>query len=101
MSLWIAVLLSGLMSAVLRVAFVAGNRRVPIPGWFDDASRHIGPAFTAAVIAASVFTDGRRPFFGPDSLALVVAAPIALRTRSIPLTLAVGLPAAWLFRALW
>ena len=41
MSLWIAVALCGLVSAALRVVFVAGNRRIPVPQWFDGASRLI------------------------------------------------------------
>jgi branched-subunit amino acid transport protein len=99
MSLWLAVGLSGLVSAGLRIVFVAGNRRIPVPQWFDGASRLIAPAFTAAVVAAWAFAPHGHVTAGPEAAALVVATPVALRTRSVPLTLAVGLAITALLRA--
>ena len=100
MSLWLVVGLSGLASAALRVVFVAGNRRIPVPQWFDGASRLIAPAFTAAVVAGWAFAPHGQVTLGPEAVALVVATPVALRTHSVPLTLAVGLPTTALLRAL-
>ena len=90
MSLWLVVALSGLVSAALRVVFVAGNRRIPVPQWFDGASRLIAPAFTAAVVAGWAFAPHGHATVGPEAVALLVATPVALRTRSVPLTLAAG-----------
>jgi len=100
MSLWLAVGLSGLVSAALRVMFVAGNRRIPVPQWFDAASRLIAPAFTAAVVAGWAFAPHGHVAIGPEAVALGVATPVALRTRSVPLTLAVGLLTTAALRAL-
>lgn len=102
MSVWIAVLLAGLVSAALRVAFVAGNR-IPVPTWFDDAARLVGPAFTGAVVAmwATGGVGVSAAAVGPESVALVVATPVALRTRSMPWTLAVGIVTTSALRAVW
>jgi len=100
MSLWLAVALSGLVSAALRVVFVAGNRRIPVPQWFDGASRLIAPSFTAAVVAGWAFAPHGHATLGPEAAALLIATPVALRTRSVPLTLAVGVLATSLLRAL-
>jgi branched-subunit amino acid transport protein len=100
MSLWLVVGLSGLVSAALRVVFVAGNRRIPVPQWFDGASRLIAPAFTAAVVAGWAFAPHGHVTAGPEAAALVVATPVALRTRSVPLTLAAGLATTALLRAI-
>jgi len=100
MSLWIAVALSGVVSAALRVVFVAGNRRIPVPQWFDGASRVIAPAFTAAVVAGWAFAPHGHATLGPEAAALVVATPVALRTRSVAWTLAVGLVVTITLRAL-
>ena len=100
MSLWLAVGLSGLASAALRVVFVAGNRRIPVPQWFDAASRLIAPAFTAAVVAGWAFAPHEHATLGPEAAAVLVATPVALRTRSVPLTLAVGLVTTSVLRAL-
>jgi branched-subunit amino acid transport protein len=100
MSLWIAVAASGLVSAALRVAFVAGNR-IPVPRWFDRAASLVGPAFTAAVVGAWAFAADGAPALGPESAAVLVALPVALRTRSMLWTLTVGVAATSLLRALW
>ena len=100
MSLWLAVAISGLVSAALRVVFVAGNRRIPVPSWFDGASRLIAPAFTAAVVAGWAFAPHGHATLGPEAAALLVATPVALRTQSVPLTLAVGVLATSVLRAL-
>jgi branched-subunit amino acid transport protein len=100
MSLWLAVAISGLVSAALRVVFVAGNRRIPVPPWFDGASRLIAPAFTAAVVAGWAFAPHGHATLGPEAAALLVATPVALRTQSVPLTLGIGVLAASVLRAL-
>ena len=99
MSLWIAVAASGLVAAGLRVAFVAGNR-IPVPRWFDRAAGLVGPAFTAAVVATWAFAGNGAPGLGPESVAIVVATPVALRTRSMPWTLAVGIVTTSVLRAI-
>jgi hypothetical protein len=100
MTLWAAAAASGLLAAALRVAFVAGNRMV-VPRWFDRAAGLVGPAFTAAVVAAWAFTAGGSPTLGVESVGFAVALPVALRTRSMLWTLTVGVAATSLLRALW
>jgi branched-subunit amino acid transport protein len=99
MSVWIVVALAGLVSAGLRVAFVAGNR-MPVPRWFDRAATLVGPAFIAAVVGAWAFASTGTPALGPESVALVVATPVALGTRSMGWTLLVGLVTTSVLRAL-
>lgn len=85
---------------VARAAFVVGNERFHLPSSFDRLGPAIAPVVTAALLgprlAASGSADGGRL----DVVAFVVAAAVAVRTRSLTLTLAVGMVAVWMGRAL-
>ncbi len=101
MNVWLAVIGSTAAVVALRVTFIAGNRWISVPAWIDRASSVLAPAVTAALLAPGVFAPDGVPRVGPDAIALALTVPVALRTRSVPLTLAVGMPLVWILRALW
>jgi branched-subunit amino acid transport protein len=101
MNVWLAVVGSSAAAVLLRVAFIAGNRWIRLPPLVDRASDVLTPAVTAALLTPLVFAPGGVPGIGPETVALALTAPVALRTKSVPLTLAIGMPLVWILRALW
>ena len=101
MSVWLACAAAALVVTVLRVAYVVGNGRLRPPRWFDDVGIVLGPAVTAAVLAPRVFAADGHAAIGPEAVAFTVAAAVAVRTRSMAWTLAVGMPLVWTLRAAW
>jgi branched-subunit amino acid transport protein len=100
MSTWIAVGVSTVIVVVLRAAFVVGFGRLHAPRWFDQVGAYVAPAMTAALLAPHVLAPAGRGGSGAEAVAFAVAIPVALRTRSVAWTLAWGMPAVWIVRAL-
>lgn len=100
MNAWLAVGVAGAVVVTLRVLFVVGNGHLRVPAWSDRASRFVAPSVTAALLAPRVFAAGGHLALSPDVLAFALAVPVAIRTRSVLWTLAVGMPLVWAARAL-
>lgn len=101
MNVWLIVIGSSVAVAMLRITFIAAGRWIPAVSWVDRASSLLAPALTAALLTPRVLAPEGALQFGPDAVALACTVPIALRTRSVPLTLAAGMPLVWILRALW
>lgn len=101
MSGWLTVAVAATVAATLRAVFVVGNHRLGLPAWFEAATPLVAPAMTAALVVSRMLDDTSMQAVGPDAIALAVAAPVAVRTRSVAWTLAVGMPAIWAARTLW
>ncbi|HZB48497.1 MAG TPA: AzlD domain-containing protein [Mycobacteriales bacterium] len=100
MSVWIAIVLAGLGSYLLRMLPVALLGRFPTPAWLDRAGVLVAPVAFAALAATAVAGGA-----GMDTnvlarvVAVTVAAGVAHRTRSTAATLAVGMAALWIASA--
>jgi branched-subunit amino acid transport protein len=101
MNVWLIVIGSSVAVAVLRITFIAADHWIPASSWVDRASSVLAPALTAALLAPRILAPEGMPQIGPDAVALAFTVPIALRTRSVSLTLATGMPLVWVLRALW
>jgi branched-subunit amino acid transport protein len=85
----------------LRASLVAFLGEVTIPTRLEQALRLVAPAILGGIVAQGLVVDGRgfRPL-GTWHVAAVLAALVAWKTRSIGLTLGVGMSAVWILEAL-
>ena len=96
MSVWVAILLAGLGTFLLRMLPVALLGRFPAPGWLDRAGILVAPVAFAAM-AASAVTAGATT--GAATTARLGAVAVAYRTRSTAATLVTGMATLWIVTA--
>ena len=86
---------------LMRSSLVALLAGVTIPAYVAEALKLVAPAVMAGLLAQTLVLDGAAFRVTPSwYLAAVVAAFVAWRTRSIGLTLVIGMIAVWLLEAL-
>lgn len=97
MSIWVAIVITGLGTFATRYSFVALFGRVEVPQWLADALTFVAPAVLAAIVVPAIAAPGGGfPTFNPRLMAGAIAALVAWRTRNVAATIGVGLPALWL-----
>lgn len=82
------------------IGLVAGRT---LPRWVHALCRHIAPASFAALAASELFIHGGEVVFAlaaPKPWAALVAALVAWRTGNVLATIAVGMAALYLLKAL-
>jgi branched-subunit amino acid transport protein len=102
-TLWLAVAGAGAVTFALRLSFIALLGRIEIPPLLSRALRFVPAAvFTAVVIPLLFYVDGvvEVSLGNERLLAGLVAALIAWRTRSVPLTLVGGMVMLWTLQAI-
>ncbi len=95
--------LVGLVAAgtlLMRASLVALLANVTIPDRVEQGLRLVAPAVLAGLVAQTLFLDAGevRPF-GSWYIAAAMAAAVAWKTRSVGLTLVVGMVSVWLLEA--
>lgn len=102
MSLWLVILLAGLLTYGTRLSFILLIDRFTLPGWFQRSLRYIPLAVLSAIIlpelasrSSVVDLSFRNPQFYAGALAVIVA----WRTRNVLLTIIVGMASLLLFQA--
>ncbi len=90
---WLALALSGAGTYAMRASFLAfAHRLTQVPPVAARLLRQIPPAALAAIVVpALVRPEGHLDLAQPRLAAGVVAAVVAWRTRSVALTLVVGM----------
>jgi branched-subunit amino acid transport protein len=100
---WLPVLaLAGLATFATRLSFIALEGRVRTPPLLARALRFVPPAVLSAIILPELIVRDGVLDLSPGNarfLAGAVAAAVAWRTRSVLLTIAVGMCALWILRA--
>ncbi|OQA46888.1 MAG: Branched-chain amino acid transport protein (AzlD) [Chloroflexi bacterium ADurb.Bin325] len=94
MTLLATIVIAGAITFGLRLSFILLWGRVAVPIWFQRALRYVPPAVLTAIIVPELATWQDRLDLSPANPQLaagLAAALVAWRTRSIPLTLAVGM----------
>ncbi len=77
---------------------IMAHGRVPHPPWLERLLRHVPvAALTALVVPGSLFVKSGDAWAAAPArtIAAVLAAAVALRTKNTALTLAVGMAALW------
>jgi branched-subunit amino acid transport protein len=98
-----ALALAGLVTFAIRLSFIALLGRVEVPPLFTRALRFVPAAVLSAIIFPELVVRGGAVDVSPSNprlLAGLVAAGVALRTRSVALTIACGMGALWAIQAL-
>jgi branched-subunit amino acid transport protein len=101
MSIWIAIVVAGIGSYLLRMLPVALLGLFRTPAWLDRAGVLVAPVAFAALAATAVAggTGGTGAGVLARLVAVTVAAGVAHRTRSTAATLVVGMAALWIASA--
>ena len=88
----------GAVTYFTRYAMLAAmDRELPLPvrRWLV----YVPPAVLAALVAPAGLSPAGRFELGPSTVAMIAGAIVAWRTRSVFWTIAGGITAYWLFRA--
>jgi branched-subunit amino acid transport protein len=103
MSLWLLLLAMGLVTFAIRLSLIGGLGRFELPPLVRRALRFVPPA----VLTAIIFPELLMPSGALDLsltndrlLAGLLAVLVALRTRNVVFTVAIGMLALWLLQAL-
>lgn len=92
---WVVIVLGGLATYLIRASFLLAARRLAtVPAWATDLLRMIPAAALAALVAPALLRpDAAFAPLGPQALAGALALAVAWWTRSVLLTIGVGLAA--------
>ena len=97
--IWFVIIASGVANFAARYSMLSNFKFLKVPIWLEEDIRFAPTAALSAIVAASLFVDENgAPFEGSPSkiYAALIASCIALLSRSILITITVGLSALWL-----
>jgi branched-subunit amino acid transport protein len=98
----LVILWMGAVTYAIRVSLILLLGRVAVPHLMQRALRFVPPAVLSAIIFPELLRPGgtlQLSLSNPRLLAGVLAAAVALRTRNVLLTIAVGMLALWILQA--
>ena len=102
--LWLVVVGMGVVTFALRLSFIALLSRIGMPEVLQRALPLIPAAvLSALIVSALVYEEGALAISAGNErlLAGATAAVVAWRTRSVVLTIVVGMTVLWLLQAVW
>ncbi|RIH89614.1 AzlD domain-containing protein [Calidithermus roseus] len=102
-TIWMSILLAGLVTFYLRYSFIGYSHRMQTPAWFRRALRFVPAAVLSALVCkALVYYGGalQLTLSNERLLAAVVAAGVAWRTKNVLWTTVAGMLALWALQAL-
>ena len=104
MTLWLIVIGMGAATYAIRLSFLVFLHHGALPGPFRESLRFVAPAvLTAILVPAVLFVGENDEFVLADNERLpaaLAAAVVAWLTKSVWLTIAVGMAALWLAKAI-
>ena len=103
-SLWLTMLGMGAITYGIRLSFILLWGKITLPPALQRSLRFVPPAVLSAIIFPELVVRGGAvdPSPGnPRLLAGLVAVGVALKTRSVALTIGCGMAALWAIQALW
>jgi branched-subunit amino acid transport protein len=101
MSLWLTILLMGLVTYLIRLLPIAGLGRFEIPPLARRALRFVPPAVLTAIIVPELLLPADvldLSLGNARLLAGLLAALVAWRTKNVVLTVAAGMGAMWIIQ---
>lgn len=103
MSIWLIILLGGLLTFLIRLSFIFLLEHIAVPEWFKRSLRFVPAAVLSAIILPELSAPNGAlniSWRNPQLLSGVVAILVAWRTKNVFLTIAVGIIALLIFQAL-
>jgi branched-subunit amino acid transport protein len=103
MSIWLTIIIAGLLTYATRLSFIYLHGKVSIPDTLKRALRFVPPAvFTAIFLPELLVTEGMlNVSLGNGRLiAGLLAIIVAWRTKNVILTIVVGMLTLWVLQAM-
>lgn len=94
MSLWLIIIVSGVLTFVIRFSFIMLLDRIVVPLWFQRGLQFVPVAVLSAIIVPEVLQPGGVLDLSPGNarlLAAVLAVVVAWRTKNTLLTIGAGM----------
>ena len=101
MSLWLIIILGGLITFAIRLSFILFWGRLNVPDWLQRALRFVPPAVLTAIIFPELLIRNGSldaSITNPRLVAGAIAILVGLKTRNMILTILVGMAALWLLQ---
>jgi branched-subunit amino acid transport protein len=101
MSIWLVMLIAGLLTYATRLSFILLLERIQVPEWFRRGLRFVPVAVLSAIILPGLTRPNGSLFISwrnPQLLAGAVAILVAWRTRNVILTIVAGMGALLIFQ---
>jgi branched-subunit amino acid transport protein len=101
--IWLVMVAVGIATFAMRVSFLVLLERITFPTRLRQALQFVPVAALTALIVSEILLQQEQVAVGLDNprlLAGVLAAGVAWYTRSVPLTLLVGMTVLWVAQAL-
>ncbi len=96
MSLWLVILIAGLITFLTRLSFIVLLDRIRVPEWFRRGLRFVPLAVLSAIILPDLVMPGGKisiSLHNPQLLAGAAAILVAWRTKNVLLTILAGMAA--------
>jgi branched-subunit amino acid transport protein len=103
MSLWLVILVSGLLTFAIRLSFILLLDRIKVPDWFRRGLRFVPVAVLSAIILPQLATLNAAldlSLRNPQLYAGALAILVAWRTKNVLLTIVMGMAALLVFQAI-
>jgi branched-subunit amino acid transport protein len=103
MSLWLVILVSGLLTFAIRLSFILLLDRIKVPDWFRRGLRFVPMAVLSAIILPQLATLNAAldlSLRNPQLYAGALAILVAWRTKNVLLTIVMGMAALLVFQAI-
>jgi branched-subunit amino acid transport protein len=103
MNAWLMIIGGGVITYCIRLSLILFMEKLSIPTWFKRALRFVPVAVFSALIFQMVFVQDTGMNISPTNPRLIsgiLAALVAWRTRSILLTILVGMAVLFILQAL-
>jgi branched-subunit amino acid transport protein len=103
MTLWVVIILMGVVTYGLRLSLIGLTGRWEVPPLVSRGLRFVPPAVLSAIVAPELVTPSGRLNLSLGNLRLVAGALailVAWRTRNVLLTVGLGMAALWLLSSL-
>ncbi len=94
MNIWVVIIIAGLYTFLIRFSFIALVDKIELPGWLSSSLKYVPPSVLMVIAAQSLFYPLGRldiSFGNVRLLAGIVAVLVAWKTRSVLITILVGM----------